>query len=146
MSKNIEIKVDSIPFKPISKESKRKTLMKVGFKLAEYILTKAPTPPIQFGTLRGSVNVRVENLSPIEYNPNNEDRKIEPVLPGSQPKDNVIVFMGVPYAKYMHRHKGDWGKDSKLAGNVGRKFITKKVKSPALQKEVNEIFTKGLFK
>ncbi len=106
MSKNIEIKVDSIPFKPISKESKRKTLMKVGFKLAEYILTKAPTPPIQFGTLRGSVNVRVENLSPIEY-PTDYKRKFAPVAPSSQPKDNVIGFMGVPYAKYMHRHEGE---------------------------------------
>jgi hypothetical protein len=109
--------------------------LKIKKKCAVQLLTWANTgspnektvPPIKEGFLRGSGSVFVGSefvLSDSKYN-NNFINKSN----NDNNKNVITIGYNVPYAAKMHEHLGEWGEQSKKAGNVGNKFLEKHIKN-----------------
>lgn len=165
-----ELKIDLSSIEKLAKDldpdnSKRKTeikkaLKRVGIKIVEHALTQYPTPPIEFGNLRGSFNVIVDK-QPFRVESGQFTSVQGKVGRGYEPDESkpssagqeefsVRVFNGMPYALYMHEGMSPEGSDyqqgavSQQAGDVGGGFLSRKVLDKKNIDEYKEILRQAL--
>lgn len=160
---NLDKMIKNIKNLDPSKNSKRnqqikKQILKVGYKVIEHIFTQYPTPPIEFGNLRGGFNIIVDK-KPTEipagmfstvrgkvgrgYEPDEE-----PPNSSGQDEFSARIFNGLPYALYIHEGMTPLGNDykpgeiSEQAGNTGGGFMSLKIMDKRNQDEYKEILGK----
>ena len=133
------------------KVAAKKAVRNTGYRVLYDAIFEAPTPPLEWGTLRGSHSLVTTGGKP-ELNlidaPKSSakgkqpDVKVEePYILDMKPLECRVGF-NVPYALNQHEnHTPDGnlqdGAASKQAGNVGSKFLEKKIiRNEAIYKEL----------